>query len=162
MRRWHAASAPAARGGTFPVITTVAALALAGCAARAPMPVVVGPDPVLEAALVREAAIAFIVEEGRGDTAADTLLARDADFISDGVRVTTRPRLSGVLGPGLASVEDTRTEVAGPLAWVEAAYQWTSATSDDSSRGRATLILEREGPGWRIRHVHSSSVPPWS
>ena len=141
--------------------STVAALALAACAVRAapraPMPY----DPLRETALARDVAAGFIAAEARGDESADTLLSPGADFISGGIPVTRRPRLAGVLGRGEATIEDQRTQLAGEFAWVVAVYRWKAGGGDDVERGRATMILERRGAGWRIRHVHSSTVAPW-
>jgi hypothetical protein len=149
MPRWRAAS-----GGL--------ALALGACAAPHPATLApAGPDPLREAALVRQTAVAFISEEARGESAADTLLAANADFIDSGVPVTARPRLSAVLGRGTSTVETVRTEVAGAFAWVVAVYRWRGPGGPEEERGRATMILERQGEAWKIRHVHSSSVPPW-
>ena len=148
MRRWRAASG-------------ALALALAACA-RHPAPGPVLPyDPLRETALVRDAAAGFIGAEARSDEAADTLLLPGADFIASGIPVTSRPRLAGVLGPGRATVVDLRTQLAGDFAWVVAVYDWADDGGTDSARGRATMILERRSAGWRIRHVHSSTVPPW-
>ena len=148
MRRWRAASG-------------IAALALSACAARAgprpPLPY----DPVRETALARDVATEFIAAEAGGDAAADTLLASDADFIMSGIPVTRRPRLAGVLGHGAATIEETRTQLAGAFAWVVTTYHWTADDGNDEEHGRATMILERQRAGWRIRHVHSSTVAPW-
>ncbi|HTT69470.1 MAG TPA: nuclear transport factor 2 family protein [Gemmatimonadales bacterium] len=173
MRPWRAASAPAgaaqaaeasvappARRPFFPV-ATAAALVLAACAARgaprSPLPY----DPLREAAVARDVVTGFIAAESRGDSSADTLLAPGADFIATGIAVTRPPRLAAVLGRGAGSVEDVRIQIAGEFAWVVAIYQWTGAGAEGGERGRATMILERRGARWRIRHVHSSTVEPW-
>ena len=150
MRRWRVASA-------------AAAALLAGCAARtAPIPTApLGVDPVREAAAVRAVVEAFITAEARGDEAADTLLVPGADFINSGIAVEARPRLAAVIGRGEATIEGLRTEVSGALAWAVAVYSWTGAAGRIVQQGRATLVLERHEAGWRIRHVHSSAVPPW-
>jgi hypothetical protein len=139
--------------------SAAATLALAACAARAGVPIRV--DPAREAAAARAVAEAFITLEARGDVAADTLLAPDADFINTGVVVTARPRLAAVIGPGEATVDGMRTQVAGELGWVVAVYRWTGDVGGEVGRGRVTMVLERGAAGWRIRHVHSSSVAPW-
>ena len=148
MRRWRAAS------GIF-------ALALAACAARgaprAPLPY----DPLRETAMARDVAAAFIMVEARGDESADTLLSPGADFINGGIPVTRRPRLAAVLGRGEATIEDLRTQLAGEFAWVVAVYRWQGNGGGEVTRGRATMILERRSAGWRIRHLHSSTVAPW-
>ncbi len=148
MRRWRAASG-------------AAALALAACAVRPtprpPLPY----DPLREMALAHDVAAAFIAAEARGDESADTLLAPGADFIMTGIPVTRPPRLAAVLGHGEATIEDMRTQLASEFAWVVTVYRWTGNGGDDVERGRATMILERRSGGWRIRHVHSSTVAPW-
>ncbi len=148
MRRWTAAS--------------VLAAALAACVGRAAGPVTpMGFDPIREAAAVRGAATAFILEEARGDTAADTLLDAGATLIANGVAVAGPPRLASVLGPGSGTVDALETQLAGDVAWVVAAYRWTAPDGADERRARATIVLERRPAGWRIRHVHSSAVAPW-
>ena len=157
--------APPARRRLSPVIAGAAlAAALAGCAARAPGPLL-PYDPLRETAAVRAAATAFIAAEARGDRAADTLLAPDADFIDGGIPVSQRPRLAAVVGRGTGTVDDLRIQLAGELAWVVASYRWigeaAAGGSDEVEHGWATIILQRRGALWRIRHVHSSTVPPW-
>ena len=176
MRPWRVVSAPVGPAPTagasvappawrplFPAITAVAAALLAGCAGHAaPVATVpLGVDPAREAALARAVAETFIAAEARGDESADSLLAPGADFINSGIAVAARPRLAAVIGRGDATMENLRTEVAGQLAWIVAVYRWTDGAGQIVERGRATLVLERHEAGWRIRHVHSSAVPPW-
>jgi len=145
------------------VARVFAAVVLAGCAGHA-APVATAPlgvDPAREAAGARAVAETFLAAEARGDEAADTLLAPGADFINSGIAVSARPRLAAVTGRGEATIESLRTEVAGQLAWIVAVYRWTGGAGQIVERGRATLVLERHEAGWRIRHVHSSAVPPW-
>jgi len=150
MRRWPAGSA-------------ILALGLVACAGRA------GPDnttplaadPAREAAAARDVATAFIAAEARGDTTADSLLTSGADFISGGIEVSTRPRLAAVIGRGEGVIETTRTQISGATAWVVAVYTWSGPGAQGAERGRATVILARSDRGWRIRHVHSSTVAPW-
>jgi hypothetical protein len=107
------------------------------------------------------AAVAFLTEEARGNAAADTLLASGADFIMTGVKVSTKPRLAGLNGPGQAVVEEANLGVAGAFAWVVMTYRFTGRVPELSERARATVILEKQRAGWRIRHVHSSMVARW-
>ena len=154
---WRAASAHR----LSPAIAAAAALALAACAARGGPRTTLPYDPLREAALARDVATGFIAAESRGDPSADTLLAPDADFIATGIAVTRPPRLAAVLGRGAGAVEDVRLQLAGEFAWVVAVYQWSGPGARDAERGRATMVLERRGGRWRIRHVHSSTVAPW-
>ncbi len=120
-----------------------------------------GLDPIREAASVRAVATAFILEEARGDTAADTLLDAGAGLIANGAEVTSRPRLAGVAAQGRGIVDALNTQLASDVAWVVALYRWVGPDGSDERRARATLILERHPAGWRIRHVHSSVAAPW-
>ena len=152
MRRWARASA------------TAVLLLLAACAHRAPrITTVQGPAANLEtdAAAARTAVNAFFAMEARLAPAADTLLALGADFTMTGIRVTSRPRLAGLNGPGEVFVEEASAGVSGEFAWVELSYRFVGRTPDLSERARATIILEKQRAGWRIRHVHSSMVERW-
>jgi len=146
-----------------PASAALAASLLAACAHPAGPAATTprGTDPAREAAAVRGVVEAFIAAEARGDESADTLLVPGADFINSGIAVEARPRLAGVAGRGETAIESLRTEVSGALAWVVAVYRWSGGAGRLTGHGRATLVLERHVAGWRIRHVHSSAVPPW-
>jgi hypothetical protein len=140
-------------------------LLLAACGRSGPRATLPAPESRAaldaDAAAARAVAAAFITAEAAGDAAADTLLAAEADFVSGGVRVATRPRLSGLTGTGTGVVESASIWIAGAVAWVVLAYRFEAASPGLDDRGRATLVLERQRAGWRIRHVHSSSVERW-
>jgi hypothetical protein len=159
MRRWQ-------------LVRSCAPLALAaaaGCAHRRPdiaprpAPAVTAPawDAAADAAGARSVVSAFVAAEAEGAEGADTLLAPGADFIMTGVRVTARPRLAGLNGPGSASVEEAGTGVAGSFAWVVVSYRFAGRTPELAERARATFVLEKQRAGWKIRHVHSSMVVRW-
>lgn len=138
----------------------------AGCARNAPAPALPGPDAPsasleLDANAARATVNAFLALEARGNAAADTLLVPGADFIMTGVKVTTRPRLAGLNGPGETLVEESSTGSAGAFAWVVVSYRFSGRTPDLAERARATFVLEKQRAGWRIRHVHSSMVERW-
>ena len=122
-----------------------------------------GPATNLEAdaAAARATVSAFFTQEAHLAPAADTLLEPGADFIMTGVRVTARPRLAGFNGPGEIFVEEASAGVSGGFAWVELSYRFAGRTPDLAERARATIILEKQRAGWRIRHVHSSMVERW-
>ena len=152
MRRWPRASAP------------LALLLAASCAHGAPrIATIQGPAASLEvdAAAARAAVNAFLSLEARLAPAADTLLAVGADFIMTGIRVMARPRLAGFNGPGDVFVEEASAGVSGEFAWVEVSYRFAGRTPDLAERARATIVLEKQRAGWRIRHVHSSMVERW-
>jgi hypothetical protein len=149
------------------------ALALAaagGCAGRVPAagresPAVIvagaSASPDTDAAGARNAVAAFLDAEAQGSSAADTLLAAEADFIMTGILAHARPRLAGLNGPGAATIEEANTSVAGAMAWVVVSYRFEGRTPDLSERGRATFVLEKQRAGWKIRHAHSSMVERW-
>jgi len=145
---------------------TLAAVALAAAGCGRPAPAAAGPEAApanldVDAALARAAVNQFLALEARGLPAADTLLAPGADFIMTGVRVTTRPRLAGLNGPGEAAIEESGTGFAGSLAWVVVSYRFTGRSEALNERARATFVLEKQRAGWRIRHAHSSMVERW-
>ncbi len=115
----------------------------------------------VEADAARAVIAAFVAAEAEADPGADTLLAPDAAFVAGGISVTVRPRLAALNGPGTALLEAVTTHVAGPMAWVVAVYRFDARTPALSDRGRLTVVLEKQRAGWRIRHVHSSSVERW-
>jgi hypothetical protein len=152
MRRW-------ARARQLAVLLLAAA-----CARRAPgIATIPGPATNLEAdlAAARATVNAFLAQEARQSPAADTLVAGGADFIMTGIRVTARPRLAGFNGAGEVFVEEASAAVSGEFAWVELSYRFAGRTTDLAERARATIILEKQRAGWRIRHVHSSMVERW-
>ncbi len=115
----------------------------------------------VEADAARAVVAAFVAAEAEADPGADTLLASDATFVAGGISVTVRPRLAALNGPGTALLEAVSTHVAGPVTWVVAVYRFEARTPALSDRGRLTVVLEKQRAGWRIRHVHSSSVERW-
>lgn len=152
MRRWARASA------------LVWLAAAAACAHQAPrVATIQGPAANIDAdlAAVRGVVNAFLVQEARQTASADTLLVSGADFTMTGVRVTARPRLAGFNGPGEVAVEEASADVTGAFAWMELSYRFAGRTQDLNERARATVILEKQRAGWRIRHVHSSMVERW-
>jgi len=152
MRRWARANA------------SLLLAAAAACSHRAPpIATVEGPVASLEAdaAAARATVNAFLAQEAHLAATADTLLAAGADFLMTGLRVTARPRVAGFNGPGDVFVEEVSAGVAGEFAWVVMSYRFAGRTPDLAERARATVILEKQRAGWRIRHVHSSMVERW-
>ncbi len=155
MPRWIARSRRAA-------LAALALLPLTACAGHAPPPIpLLAPTIGADVPAIRAAVTAFILGETQGDETVDTLLAPGADFVAGGVDVAQRPRLAGVPAPGTGAVDDLRIQVAGEYAWVVAGYGWMGRDPAGAERGVATFILERHPAGWRIHHVHSSSVARW-
>ena len=129
--------------------------------ASAPAPQVAPANLDVDAAAARAAVSSFLSLEARGSTDADTLLVPGADFIMTGVKVTARPRLAALNGPGDVVVEESSTGFAGSFAWVVVSYGFAGRTNDLADRARATFVLEKQRAGWKIRHVHSSMVARW-
>lgn len=139
-------------------------LLAAACAspqASAPAPQAAPANLDVDAAAARAAVSAFLSLEARGSGDADSLLVPGADFIMTGVRVTARPRLAALNGPGDVMIEESSTGFAGSFAWVVVSYGFAGRTSDLADRARATFVLEKQRAGWKIRHVHSSMVARW-
>ena len=142
------------------------AAAVAGCAARHPLPLLPatdaaraeGPDA---ADVARQTVVLFLAAEADGGPAADTLLAPGAEFIMTGIRVSVRPRLAGLNGPGRVTIEEGSVGQAGSFAWVVVSYRFEGRTEALGERARATFVLEKQRAGWKIRHVHSSMVERW-
>jgi len=141
----------------------VAALATAACASRVPpRGPLLAPTLGADVATIRAAVAAFVLGEAALEQSVDTLLAREADFVMDGVALERQPRLAGVPGPGTGTVNDLQIQLAGDYAWVVAGYAWVGDDPAGAERGMATFVLQRQGAGWRIRHVHSSHVERWT
>ena len=68
-----------------------------------------------------------------------------------------------LLASGLLVARGTvaRFDHAGAFAWVVMSYRFNGRVPQLSERARATVILEKQRAGWRIRHVHSSMVARW-
>ena len=147
-----------------PLVPALAALFALACAGRqhdTPGPEIQSANLDRDASEARAAVNTFLTLEARGLPAADTLLSLGADFIITGVKVTTRPRLAGLNGPGETAVEEAATGLSGSFAWVVVGYRFEGRSPALNERARATFVLEKQRAGWRIRHVHSSMVERW-
>ena len=158
---------PCARGSVAALLAALAACAHQRPADAGRLPSAAGalPSPSsdleVEAAAARNVVATFLAAEAEGAQTGDTLVAAENDFIMQGVRVTTRPRLAGLNGPGTAQIEQASTGASGNVAWVVVSYLFEGRTPDLSERARATFVLEKQRAGWKIRHVHSSMVERW-
>jgi hypothetical protein len=93
---------------------------------------------------------------------ADSLYTPFATIVADGTNRTSAPRFAGVHEGGRIMISDLAGEVLPPTAWALATYRWTSDNGRIVEIGRSTFLLERVAGVWRIKHAHSSVVPPWS
>jgi len=71
------------------------------------------------------------------------------------------PRFAGIGSGGRVTITAANATVSGGLAWVLVDYRWISSTEQRAEVGRATVICERRGSGWKIVHAHSSQPLPW-
>ena len=101
--------------------------------------------------------------DAAADRKADTLYASDAVVVGNARMRLAAPRFAGVGGAGTGRVTITAANatVSGGLAWVLVDYRWISSTEQRADVGRATVICERRGSGWKIVHAHSSQPLPW-
>lgn len=146
--------------------TVLFAAALAACTTRTVKPSDVtavsgrsagGADDVQN--LVRLA----LTLDAAGDRQADSLYASDAVIVGNARLRLAAPRFAGVTpgGSGRVTITAANATVSGVLAWVLLDYRWVNAAERRGEVGRATVICERRGNGWKIVHAHSSQPLPW-
>ena len=101
--------------------------------------------------------------DAAADRQADTLYASDAVVVGNARMRLAAPRYAGIGGAGSGRVTITAANatVSGGLAWVLVDYRWFSSAEQRAEVGRATVICERRGSGWKIVHAHSSQPLPW-
>jgi ketosteroid isomerase-like protein len=153
-------------GGAISAGRHVRALALillcSACASRTVRPPEVtraggGTDEVQ--ALVRLA----LTLDAAGDLRADTLYASDALVVGNARVRLAAPRFAGITSAsaGRVTITAANTTIDGRLAWVLVDYRWDNPAERRAEAGRATVICERRGDGWKIVHAHSSQSLPW-
>jgi len=101
--------------------------------------------------------------DAAADRNADTLYASDAVVVGNARMRLAAPRYAGIGGAGTGRVTITAANatVSAGSAWVLVDYRWISSTGQRAEAGRATVICERRGSGWKIVHAHSSQPLPW-
>ena len=104
-----------------------------------------------------------LVLDAAADRNGDTLYASDAVVVGNARMRLAAPRFAGIgaAGTGRVAITAANATVSGGLAWVLVDYRWNSSTELRSEVGRATVIFERRGSGWKIVHAHSSQPLPW-
>lgn len=111
---------------------------------------------------------AFHVALGSGDPEAVlSLLTEDIIVLEEGGAERSRQEYAGHHLPAdMTFAAATTTEVTRRAAWVEGEVAWvlTEGRTTGAFNGRPvdrltaeTMILHRDGDGWRIRHIHWSS-----
>ena len=132
-------------------------LLFASCSTRVPAASPFGnPDTQQILALVRQA----MDIDSRGGLA-EHLYVQPPLIVVNGSMRTGWPRFAGVGTGGTTRISEVTAGVNTPTAWAHASYRWVSADGTNTEDGRVTFFLENEGGGWRIKHAHSSTVPPW-
>lgn len=138
--------------------TVVLAATGIGCASRTMQGTAVLPAD-------NRAVLAVVREALERDAMAQTAMHLYEPFvtiIANGVERRDPPRFAGMGQGGRVTVAELRGEVLGEIAWAIASYHWTSADGRMVESARVTFVLAPEGNSWRIRHAHSSIVPPWA
>jgi ketosteroid isomerase-like protein len=108
-------------------------------------------DALIRGALVLDAA---------GDRQADTLYAPEAVVFSNARQRFASPRYAGVSYGGRITIAALAVNLMGSWAWAVVDYRWIGSQRN-AEVGRATFVLARKQPGWRIVHAHSSQMLPW-
>jgi ketosteroid isomerase-like protein len=107
---------------------------------------------------------AALTLDAAGDRKADSLYTQDAVVVGNARIRLAAPRFAGIggAGSGRVAVTAANVTVSGGMAWVLVDYQWISSAEQRAEVGRATVICERRGNGWKIVHAHSSQPLPWN
>ncbi|HWP37556.1 MAG TPA: nuclear transport factor 2 family protein [Gemmatimonadales bacterium] len=134
----------------------IVACASGGCTRAAPVPAT-GPT-TLETGAVRDVIAAALAADAAMQDA-DSLYLVGASVIADGQTRIGPPRFAGIRSRGRANISASAIEITGVLAWASVEYRW-GGEAGGAGVGRATLVLERLGGAWRIKHVHSSTARP--
>jgi hypothetical protein len=131
-----------------------------GSSAAAPPPAAV---PVLSPGVVEEPITALLVaalDADRRFASADSLWDEDATIVANGVLRAAPPRFAGIGAGGEVAITASRLEVRQSLVWMFLDYRWISVQEGVAREGKATVLLTpRESGGWKIVHLHSSTVP---
>ena len=121
-----------------------------------------GAPPVYNPGVVEEPITAVLVaalDADRQFTTVDSLWDPEATVVADGSLRYAPPRFAGIGVGGEVAITSSRLEVRQSLVWVYFDYRWISVQEGVAREGKATVLLTpREGGGWRIIHLHSSSA----
>lgn len=101
--------------------------------------------------------------DAAGDRQADTLYASDAVVVGNARVRLASPRFAGIAsgGGGRVTLTAANASISGGVAWVLVDYRWFRQADQRAEAGRATVICELRGGGWKIVHAHSSQPLPW-
>jgi hypothetical protein len=95
--------------------------------------------------------------------ATDSLYTASALVVANGAPRTQAPRFAGLAQGGRVTITEMSGEVFASTAWTFASYRWRSNDDRVMESGVATVLLSRDEAtrNWRIKHAHSSLLPPW-
>lgn len=93
----------------------------------------------------------------------DSLYTASSLVVANGATRTRAPRYAGLAQGGRVTITEMSGEVFTSTAWTFASYRWRSNDDRVMESGVATFLLSRDEStrSWRIRHAHSSLLPPW-
>jgi SnoaL-like protein len=131
-----------------------------GCGGRTGAPP--GTPTIYNPGVVEEPITAVLVaalDADRQFLTVDSLWDPEATVVADGSLRYAPPRFAGIEAGGEVAITSSRLEVRQSLVWVYFDYRWISVKEGTAREGKATVLLTpREGGGWRIIHLHSSTA----
>jgi hypothetical protein len=102
--------------------------------------------------------VAALEADGRFQPA-DSLWDPEATVVANGTLRYAPPRFAGIDAGGEVAITSSRLEVRQNLVLMYFEYRWISVKEGMARDGKATaLLLARPEGGWRIVHLHSSTV----
>ena len=128
-----------------------------------------GQAPQTNVAIVQvdnRAVLAVVRQALEGEAlgfATDSLYTASALIVANGATRTQAPRYAGLAKGGRVTITEMSGEVFASTAWTFASYRWRSNDDRVMEFGVATFLLARDQAtrSWRIKHAHSSLLPPW-
>ena len=135
-------------------------LVVVGCSRPAAVPP--GPAP-LSPGVVEESITSVLLaalDADRRFLTVDSLWDPEASVVADGSPRYAPPRFAGIEAGGEVAITGSRLEARQSLVWVAFDYRWISIRDGVAREAKATALLipRDEGGGWRIIHLHSSTI----
>lgn len=136
-------------------------LAVVGCGGQAAVPPT--PPPVYSPGVVEEpitSVLLAVLDADRRFLSVDSLWDPEASVVADGSPRYAPPRFAGIEAGGEVAITGSRLEVRQSLVWVAFDYRWISIRDGVAREAKATALLtpRGEGGGWRIIHLHTSTI----
>jgi hypothetical protein len=106
------------------------------------------------------AVLAAALDADRRFLTLDSLWDPDASVVADGSPRYAPPRFAGIDAGGEVAITGSRLEVRQSLVWVAFDYRWISIRDGVAREAKATALLTPRGAGggWRIIHLHTSTI----